>query len=73
LGYGSKGMEKIKKHPFFSKIDFNLMYDKKVKPIFVPKVDNSLDLSNIDRYFTREEPTETPEDDSSILKKEKFD
>lgn len=49
------------------------MYDKKMKPIFVPKVDNSLDLSNIDRYFTREEPKETPEDDSSILKKEKFE
>ena len=39
----------------------------------MPKVENNLDLSNIDRYFTREEPKETPEDDSSILKKEKFE
>lgn len=44
-----------------------------MQPIFVPKVDNNLDLSNIDRFFTREEPAETPEDESSILKKEKFE
>lgn len=32
-----------------------------------------MDLSNIDRYFTREEPKETPTDDSVLLKKDKFD
>ena len=66
-------MEKLKKHPFFSKINFDDLEQKLVQPIFVPKIDNNLDLSNIDRFFTREEPSETPEDDSSILKKEKFE
>jgi hypothetical protein len=32
-----------------------------------------MDLSNIDRYFTREEPKDTPTDDSVLLKKDKFD
>ena len=41
--------------------------------MFVPKVDNSLDLSNIDRFFTREDAKETPTDESSILRKEKFE
>ena len=39
----------------------------------MPKIESSLDLSNIDRFFTREEPKETPTDESSVLKKEKFD
>ena len=39
----------------------------------MPNIDGQLDLSNIDRFFTRENPSETPEDDTSILKKEKFD
>jgi hypothetical protein len=46
---------------------------KEVKPLFVPKIENSLDLSNIDRFFTREEASETPVEDTSILKKERFE
>ena len=66
-------MEKIKAHPFFKNIDFTKLEKLEVEPIFVPHIDSQLDLSNIDRFFTRENPAETPEDDSSILKKEKFD
>lgn len=32
-----------------------------------------MDLSNIDRFFTRENACETPTDDDSILKKDKFE
>ena len=39
---------------------------------FKPKINNEVDLSNIDRVFTREMPRETPED-SSLLRKVKFD
>lgn len=66
-------MEKIKNHPFFDGIDFNKLENLQIDPIFVPHIEGQLDLSNIDRFFTRENPAETPEDDSSILKKEKFD
>lgn len=63
----------MKNHPFFSLIDWVKLEAKEIQPIFVPKIENSLDLSNIDRFFTREDATETPTEDSSILKKEKFD
>ena len=73
LGSGSKGIEKIKKHAFFKDVDWQKLSEKKIQPIFVPKIDSEMDLSNIDRYFTREEPKETPTDDSVLLKKDKFD
>ena len=73
MGYGSKGIQNLKNHAFFAAIDWNLLAQKQISPVFVPKIENSLDLSNIDRFFTREEPSETPTDDSSVLKKEKFD
>ena len=38
------------------------MVEKKVQPLFKPKIDSEVDLSNIDRAFTREEPKETPSD-----------
>ena len=51
------------------------MAEKKVQPLFKPKIDSEVDLSNIDRAFTREDPKETPSDPA--LKKhlltEKFD
>ena len=51
------------------------MAEKKIQPLFKPKIDSEVDLSNIDRAFTREDPKETPSD--PVLKKhlltEKFD
>lgn len=44
-----------------------------MKPPYVPEIDNSLDLKNIDRMFTREAPRETPIEESILLKKSKFD
>ena len=51
------------------------MAEKKVKPLFKPKIDSEVDLSNIDRVFTREEPKETPSDPAlrQHLLTEKFD
>ena len=41
---GSKGgIEEIKKHPFFAKIDFNLIEQKKVQAPFVPEVNKDSD------------------------------
>ena len=34
--------------------------------MFVPRVENDLDLSNIDRFFTREEAKETPTEGSIL-------
>jgi hypothetical protein len=43
------------------------MLEKKVPPPFVPEIENDQDISNIDGVFTREKPSETPED-SNLLK-----
>ena len=66
-------MEDIKNHAFFAGLDWDALQQRKVSPIFVPKVESNLDLSNIDRFFTKEEPKETPTDDSILLKSENFD
>jgi hypothetical protein len=44
----------IKKHPFFKKIDFDLLYQKKIAPPFVPPVRDESDISQIDPVFTQE-------------------
>ena len=70
LGYGKKGTENVKKHPFFKGIDWDELYNKKVEPEFVPKIFNELDLGNFDKYFTNEnvfEP-ESEMNSTSVLK-----
>lgn len=73
LGSGKDGLNDIKEHPFFAPIDWELLYQKKIIPPFVPKIDHNLDLGNIDKMFTREAPRETPDDNDRPLRKAKFD
>ena len=54
LGY-QKGIEEIKSHPFFAKIDFNAIEQKKIKAPFIPEVENDTDVQNFDEEFTNEE------------------
>ena len=46
---------------------------KGIDPPYMPRLEGTNDLSNIDKAFTREAPRETPEDEDRILKKAKFD
>ena len=66
-------MQNIKNHVFFSGIDWEKLANKKIEPVFVPKVENDLDLSNIDRFFTKEDARETPEDENILRQTENFD
>ena len=50
-----KGIEEIKNHPFFAKIDFNLVEQKKLEAPFIPEVENDTDVQNFDEEFTNEE------------------
>jgi len=61
-----KDPAKIKDHPFFSTINWEDLYDKKIKPPFIPNVKGEEDVSQIDPVFVRETPTISPSDPSVI-------
>ena len=69
---GFNGVNEIKEHKFFDGVDWKAMEERKVKVPFVPQIGSSSDVDNIDKVFTREMPTETPEE-TSTLAAHKFD
>lgn len=58
--------EKIRRHHFFKSIDWQLQYDKKINPPFIPRVNGSSDTSQIDPVFTDETPTLTMSGESAL-------
>jgi serine/threonine protein kinase len=66
-----KGLEEFKSHPFFAKIDFNLISQKKITPPFVPEIKDKLDLRNFDEEFTGETVNQSviPEKNLELIKK----
>lgn len=52
IGYGSKGIENIKKHPYFANIDWEKLEERKLKPPFVPQIQNDTDVMYFDKAFT---------------------
>jgi serine/threonine protein kinase len=70
LGYN--GANEIKSHPFFSDIDFDKVYNKKIKPPFVPKIKDETDLKYFDKEFTSE-ILETYDNKKSLENNDLFD
>ena len=54
LGYGYRGAEDVKKHPFFEGIDWSKLYNKKYQPPFIPNIKVQYGLDNFDPDFLRE-------------------
>jgi serum/glucocorticoid-regulated kinase 2 len=54
---GMNGAEVIKRHPFFEKIDWWRLAQKKIQPPFKPSVRSPVDVSNSDMVFTMEQPS----------------
>ena len=54
LGYGPNGCDDVKNHPFFNGVDWDLAYEKKLPPPFVPKLKGEMDLRYFDSIFTDE-------------------
>lgn len=52
LGSGSEGAGEIKDHPFFNHIDWEAIYEQKIKPPFIPKIRSETDVKYIDPEFT---------------------
>ncbi|KAJ7621162.1 kinase-like domain-containing protein [Roridomyces roridus] len=63
---GAHGSEEIKKHPFFSKIDWNRLLAKKYPTPFKPSVESVLDVANFDPDFTNELPQDSVVADSAL-------
>eukprot|EP00039_Didymoeca_costata_P006650 m.92118 g.92118 ORF g.92118 m.92118 type:complete len:951 (+) comp13338_c0_seq1:124-2976(+) len=65
LGSGSSGERDCMDHPFFStKVDWDALKEKKVKPPFIPKM--GADGCNFDKDFTVMVPKLTPADESKV-------
>ncbi len=60
LGSGKTGLEDIKSHIFFKDIDWDLLYKKKIKPPFIPRIQNSEDVRYVDNEFTSCTPKDSP-------------
>ena len=54
LGYGKDGAKNIKEHPYFSDIDWEEAWEKKLTPPLIPKLKDETDLSYFDKMFTDE-------------------
>lgn len=67
IGAGPRDYEEIMSHNFFSDINWELVLEKKVKPIYIPKVKSrETDTTNFDSEFTNEPVVDSYAGESSI-------
>ncbi|XP_073871835.1 ribosomal protein S6 kinase alpha-1 isoform X6 [Macaca fascicularis] len=60
LGSGPDGAEEIKRHVFYSTIDWNKLYRREIKPPFKPAVAQPDDTFYFDTEFTSRTPNDSP-------------
>uniref|UniRef100_A0AAR2LHJ1 non-specific serine/threonine protein kinase n=1 Tax=Pygocentrus nattereri TaxID=42514 RepID=A0AAR2LHJ1_PYGNA len=60
LGAGPDGVEEIKRHPFFSTIDWNKLFRREVTPPFKPASGRPDDTIYFDSEFTAKTPRDSP-------------
>ena len=63
---GVNGADEIKRHPFFDKIDWRRLAQKKIQPPFKPSVCSPVDVSNFDTVFTTEQPLDSVVEGSQL-------
>ena len=66
LGASDEDVEEIKRHPFFSGLNWNDVIEKKYKPEWIPKMNGETDTHLFDEEFTNEDAAISFEDDSLI-------
>uniref|UniRef100_A0A8D0KNV9 non-specific serine/threonine protein kinase n=1 Tax=Salvator merianae TaxID=96440 RepID=A0A8D0KNV9_SALMN len=57
---GPDGVEEIKRHPFFSTIDWNKLYRREISPPFKPATGRPEDTFYFDPEFTAKTPKDSP-------------
>jgi ribosomal protein S6 kinase alpha-5 len=57
---GAKGVEDIKKHPFFAGINWEHVEQRKLKPPIQPVISSNLDVTNFAPEFTNQVPIFSP-------------
>lgn len=60
LGAGPDGVEEIKRHAFFAKIDFVKLLNKEIDPPFKPALSTVDSTSYFDPEFTKRTPKDSP-------------
>ncbi|XP_062996182.1 ribosomal protein S6 kinase alpha-1 isoform X1 [Elgaria multicarinata webbii] len=60
LGSSPDGAEEIKRHPFYSTIDWNKLFRREIKPPFKPAVGRPDDTFYFDKEFTSRTPKDSP-------------
>lgn len=50
LGCGKNGLQKLKNHPWFKNVDFELLESKQLKPPFVPTAKDK----SVNKYFDQD-------------------
>lgn len=66
LGSGKSDADEIKAHPFFNGIDWKAVFEKKIKPEWVPTLKSLTDVTNFDEEFLAE-PTGFSFEDPSLI------
>lgn len=61
-----RGIEEIKKHPFFATLDFDLIVQKQIPAPFTPNLSGQTDVQYFDDEFTSENIAESYMPQTSI-------
>ncbi|EHB14529.1 Protein kinase C iota type, partial [Heterocephalus glaber] len=61
-----RGFADIQEHPFFQNVDWDMMEQKQVVPLFKPNISEQFSLDNFDPEFTNEPVQLTPDDNDIV-------
>jgi len=56
LGYISGGVNRIKEHPFFDGINWDDLYNRRMKGPILPRIDHPADAGNFEEYPAPPDP-----------------
>jgi len=54
LGYGPQGTENVKSHPFFKGLDWDAVFNKKIKPPIEIHISNDKDMKYFDPFILKQ-------------------